>query len=178
MLSANELSQILVIIKNLKSKIGYVSVPVAVYGNPARAIFQADAMFLYQRFCVDSLNCKQKNLCLISIHSSASSVQDACIAAGQEISPIDKDKNMIQIQKKRLNNTCKLSIIEHQQSNTNSHLVHFIEKMKCAESFVLNITFAQRVFFIELSSLKLSLRFTWFNLHFSLHKIWFSFNKM
>ena len=81
MLSANELSQILVIIKNLKSKIGYFGVPVVVYGNPTSAIFQADAMFLYQLFCVDLLNCKQKNLCLISIHSSASNVQDGYIAA-------------------------------------------------------------------------------------------------
>ena len=66
--------------------------------------------------------------------------------------PIDIDKNMIQMQKKRLNNTCKLSIFAGQKLNTNTYLMHFIEKSKvcivamecqtCPESCELNTTLA------------------------------------
>ena len=67
---------------------------------------------------------------MIDQHSSALSFQDACIAAAQEIPPvpIDKDKHMIQIQKKRQTNTCMLNIFARRQSNTNTYLVHCIEK--------------------------------------------------
>ena len=86
-------------------------------------------------------------------HSRALSFQDACIAVAKQILPINIDKNMIQTQKKRLNNTCKLSMFAREKSNSlHSCLVHFMEKSKvcvvamqhqtCTKIFELNITFA------------------------------------
>ena len=66
-------------------------------------------------------------------HSRALSFQDACIAVAKQILPINIDKNMIQTQKKRLNNTCKLSMFAREKSNSlHSCLVHFMEKVKFA----------------------------------------------